>query len=379
MTERDHIESFFMKETLDTMSRSHKVAYKYCLGAIFINLIVGGGQIRGQEENYVIAERVKELPRKKTNFDRLTEDISAKVHDSMEKNHFVKPYDTVILDKIINFTRLRLREIKNKNSSLFQASELSGIIDLKAFFGFQSVEQHHWIDFDVRSGLVLTLPEAIVFHDLKVHWNDFIGLASILMEEQSRLTNHQERFAYFNSEPTREKLYKRAAAARALIFLCVSFVESYLLNLFYTIKESAVPGKEFAAGMLAQTKIEDEMIVEAVIYRIFPEFKAAMDDMFRIYKVTNNFRNRYVHASPFMDASTNISYLQPLLSVDDDLVIDSLQNSLDFVQKLDSLLPENLKLLFWWYDDEVIIFKQMQPLKLTNSYSRYNRMSYMKR
>lgn len=379
MTELDHIESFFSKETLDTMSKNHKVAYKYCLGAIFINLIVGGGRIRGQHENYTIAEQVKGLPRKETNFDLLVRDLSTKVHDSMEKNYFVKPYGTALLDRLITFTRLRLRELKDKDNSLFQATELTGIIDLKSFFGFQSVEKHHWIDFDLRSGLVLTLPEAIVFHDLKVHWNEFIRLASLLEEELSQFKSHKEKFNYFNAEPTREKLYKRAAAARVLIFLCVSFVESYLLNLFYTIRESAVPGKEVAAGMLAQAKVEDEMIVEAVIYKIFPTFKTALDSMFRTYKATNNFRNRYVHASPFMDASTNISYLQPLLSVDDGLVIESLQNALDFVRALDSLLPEYLKLLFWWYDDEEVVFKKMQPLKLTNSYSRYSRMSYEKR
>ncbi|MHC1699307.1 MAG: hypothetical protein AB9919_14825 [Geobacteraceae bacterium] len=47
MTELDFIYSFFAHETLDTMSKNYKVAYKYCLGAIFINIIVGGGHIEG--------------------------------------------------------------------------------------------------------------------------------------------------------------------------------------------------------------------------------------------------------------------------------------------------------------------------------------------
>ena len=131
--------------------------------------------------------------------------------------------------------------------------------------------------------------------------------------------------------------------------------------------------------MLAQARVEDETIVQAVVYKVFPDFKDKIDGMFKAYKVTNDFRNRYVHASSFLDTSNNTAYLQPLLSVTDDLVVESLQNALDFVQTLDGLLPENLKLLFWWYDDEEVIFKNMQPLKLTNSYSRYSRMSYEKR
>jgi hypothetical protein len=378
MTELEHIQSFFSHETLSTMTKNHKVAYKYCLGAIFINIIVGGGHGRGQEENFGIAEGVKKLPRKETDFDRLVDGISAKVHDSLERNHFIKPYDVALLDKLIIFTRKRILEISEKDKSLFQASELMDIIDLKSFFGIRSVEKHHWLDFDLHSGLVLTLPEAIVFHDLKVHWNEFIRLFRILEEERAGLGHGKERFEYFNMEATREKLYKRAASARALIFLCVSFVESYLLNLFYTIRESEVPGKETAAGMLALTKIEDETIVKAVIYKIFPEYKASIEDMFKAYMSTTKFRNRYVHASPFMEASTSGSAMQPLLNVTDDLVFDSLQNAVNFVRTLDRLLPENLKLLFWWYDEEEVVFRNYQPLKLTNSYSRYNRMKYEK-
>lgn len=376
MTEVEFIQSLFSRETLDTMSKNHKVAYKYCLGAIFINMIGGGGHTQGQKENFQIAEMVKALPRKQTDFDTLVESLSVKVHTSLEQSHFMKPYNAALLDKIINFTRKRLLELKEKENTLFQASELSDIVDLKAFFGFKSIEKHHWVDFLLHSGMVVTLPEAIVFHDLKIHWNEFIRLVSVIQGEIEGLTPGRERFEYFNQESTRENMYKRVASARALIFLCVSFVESYLLNLFYTIRESQVPGKEVAAGMLAANKIEDETIVKAVIYKIFPDYKDAIDDMFKIYMSTAKIRNRYVHASPFIDASNNGSEMQPLLNITDELVVDSLQNAINFVRTLDGLLPDNLKLLFWWYDAEEIVFKNYQPLKITNSASRYSKMKY---
>lgn len=376
MTEIEFIQSLFSRETLDSMSKNHKVAYKYCLGAIFINMIGGGGHTKGQKENYRIAEMVKALPRKQTNFDALLEGLSVKVHKSMERSHFIKPYNTALLDKVINFTRKRLLEFKEKENSLFQASELADIVDLKAFFGFQSIEKHHWVDFLLHSGLVVTLPEAIVFHDLKIHWNEFIRLVGVIQGEIETLNPGKERFDYFNKESTRENMYKRAASGRALIFLCVSFVESYLLNLFYTIRESPVPGKDVAAGMLAANKIEDETIVKAVIYKIFPDYKATIDDMFKTYMGTAKIRNRYVHASPFIDAANNGSEMQPLLNITDELVVDSLQNAINFVRALDGLLPDNLKLLFWWYDTEEIVFRNFQTLKVTNSASRYSRMKY---
>lgn len=376
MKERDQLELYFMKTTLDTMSKNHKIAYKHCLGAIFINLISGRGWTSWQNDNYKILEGVKSLPRKGTDFEEITKRVASVVYPSLGESHFLKPYNTTFFDKIINFTRVRLRELKDKDNSLFQASELVDIIDLKSFFGHKSVEKHHWIDFDLRSGLVLTLPEAIIFHDLKVHWNEFVRLVNSLNEEQSKHQSRRERFEYAKSEPAREKFYKRSAAARTLIFLCVSFVESYLLNLFYTIKEGDVPEKGVASGMLAQSRIEDQMIVEGVIYKMFPSFKASLDEMYKAYKLTNNFRNRYVHASPFIDTSTNISHLQPLLAVNDDVVIESLQNSLDFVRTLDRLLPDNLKLLFWWYDEEIISLRDMQPMKLTNKDSRFDQLSY---
>lgn len=68
--------------------------------------------------------------------------ISSKVQDSLERNHFIRPYDTVLLDKLINFTRNRILEIRENGKSHFHASELSDILDLKEFFGFRSVENH---------------------------------------------------------------------------------------------------------------------------------------------------------------------------------------------------------------------------------------------
>ena len=170
-------------------------------------------------------------------------------------------------------------------------------------------------------------------------------------------------------------MYKLVATYRTLIILSVSFVEAYLYNLFYCIKQVDFSEKSQVEDVLGYKKIEDKQIIKQVIYVLFPEIQERVDNYFEKYKETTKYRDRYIHASAFMDQSDNTSELEPLLKFDLNILITSLQNSIDFVKVIDSQLPSNLQILFWWYDDE-INFHEFKKLQLTNSISSINRSEY---
>jgi hypothetical protein len=376
MKELDYLIKIFSRRTLDKLSRDHKTAYKYCLGGIFSNIVTGGNRTEDQEKNFRFAEMVLRAPRKKTDFKKLKDDISVPVERSFENAGFKKPYNAQLFNKIIVFARTRLGELKTDGKSLFLASELKDILDIKELLGKSWAKDYHWIDFNLHIGFTLTVPEAIILHDFKVHWNDYVVVNAKEKDEESKERTPEKHFKFSNSRSTRERLYKLAALARTLIFLNVSFAEAYLYNLFYTIKATDIEGKQEIESVLNYKRIEDEIIVKKVVYKLFPAIKDETKGLFKEYLAIVKLRNRYVHASPFISPGSNVSEIQPLLNVTEDVLLNALQVSFDFVLKIDSMLPDNLKLLLWWYDDKEVKFEELKKMKLVNEDSRYGKIKY---
>ncbi len=374
LSEMDYMVNLVSRDTLNTMSGKQKLAFKYCLCAIFINIIIGAHYTRSQEINISKAEDIRKLPRKLTDFEGLIENISVIVNRSLERYYFKKPYDVIFLDNIIAFLRNSLKDLQQNQVSLFQAKEISTFIDIKKFF-CPSISNHHWIEFGLMRHLIITVPELIIFNDLKVQWNYYVEIRDALKKEQESISSRKAEFEFFKMKETREKIYKLSALYRMLIILCVSFVEAYLYDVFYCIRESDMINKDKIKDVLYKKKIEDNQIIKQVIYPLFPHIKDDIDNFFEEYKKTIKYRDRYIHASSFIDQSTNISELEPLVNFHEEQLIQSLQTSVNLIKKLDELLPEQLKLLFWWYDDE-IKFDEFNKLKLTNEKSQINRNIY---
>lgn len=285
LSEIDYLVNLVSRDTLNAMSGEQKLAFKYCLCAIFINIIVGAHYTRGQEINISKAEDIRKLPRKLTDFEGLIEDISVIVNRSLERNNFKKPYDVNFLDNIIAFLRNRSKDLQQNQISLFQAKEISTFLDIKKFF-YPSISNHHWIEFSLIRHLIMTVPEFIIFNDLKVQWNYYVEIRDLLKKEQERISSRKGEFEFFKRKETRETIYKLSALYRILIILCVSFVEAYLYDVFYCIRESDVINKDKIKDVLDKKKIEDNQIIKQVIYPLFPYIKDNIDNLFDEYKKT---------------------------------------------------------------------------------------------
>lgn len=375
MDEIEFLLSLFHRKTLDKMSKDHKVAYKYCLISICLNLIVGANHTEVQKVSFEKAIQIQNLPRKTTDFKGIVRQIKPIIEKSLKTNHFKEPYNDSFINWIIQFTRIRLNDLNKKNKSLFQVKELSTYLEVKEFFGFNSVANHHWVDLNLHSGFILTIPEAIIFHDFKAIWNQYVRTKTLIEKQMAKVTSEKEHFEYFQKPEVRELTYSKYAYIRSLILLCTIFVESYLYNLFCSLKHSEIEGKDSLGAIFETKKIEDEEIVKKIIYKLFPSVKDSTKYLFKKYKDVLKIRNRYVHASPFSTASGDISELQPILNISDDLLLSSLKDSIDFIKALDQALPEQYANLFWWYDGE-IDFSKVMLLKLTNPNATYNRIRY---
>jgi len=375
MQDVDYLLDILSRNNLNLMSGKHKQAYKICLCAIFLNTITGRHYTYVQEVAIKKAADIAQYPRKLLNTEQLLKELSDIVNRSMRNMHFKIVLSEKTVNEIIVFFRKRLHELKEEKISLFPAKELDAFVDMKKFFSSASISNHHWIQFSLLGRLTISVPECFIFNDLKVQWNLYIDTRFELKQQSGKIDSSKDKFNFHKDPLSRSKLYTLSAIYRILIILSVSFVESYLYNLFYCIKHDNSLNKEDIADILCTKKVEDTQIVELVLFKIFPNIKNNLTNIYSHYKTINKYRNRYIHASSFLDPSNGKSELQPLLELSDDKLVDSLQTALDFVNEIDKQLPENLKLLFWKYEEN-IQFNNFEKIPLFNSESSIDKINY---
>lgn len=374
--EIEYLSGLYSSKTMRQLSGTVKTAYKHCLCGIFINIITGQHRTSSQEANTILAEQIRKLIIKPKEIEGvLNLMIKPNLNKSLIEHGFKLPFDDNFLNNCISFMRDKLKELQSEDISLFQAKEISKLVDINKFFGLDFVSEFHWIEFNIVRGMVITVPEAIIFNDLKVEWNKYIETYTYLHQEFEKIGTAEDEFEFYKNEINREKMYELGTLYRGLVFLSVSFVESYLYNLFCCIREIDISGKESIQHILNVDMIQDTQIIENVLYKLFPDIKNNIDDLYQKYKTINNYRNRYVHASPLVDRSSNTPHLKPLLDIKRERLLDFLQTSTDLVLKIQNNLPQNLNLLFWWYNDEIKFF-DFKKISLTNTNSRINKVDY---
>jgi hypothetical protein len=381
----DFLLNLISRETMNTMSGKHKKIYKYAICAVFINLISGKHLTKMQLENISKLVDIQNLPRKNTDFDVLLEKIHPIVYSSLEENHFKEPYNNEFLDFLINFFRQRLRELDDDAISLFQVKDISQILDTNKFTGIDCLKGHHWLEFSLDRHITVTFPEYIVFNDLKVQWNYYLDVRERILQSKQSIINIKTDYEYLKDEQKRHDLYLYGSLHRMLIILCVSFVESYLYDLFLSIKESEQFNQEEIRSILNQNKVQDTEIIKRILFVLFPYIKNDYEfaDLFNTYREIIDVRDRFIHASAFIDDSSKKSQLEPLLRIEETFLLKALQNSIDIVKKIDTELPDELKLLYWMdcdlsdekYNKE-IKFNDFSKLSLTNRKAPFNKRDY---
>ncbi|MEH6896457.1 hypothetical protein V7Y53_19345, partial [Bacillus velezensis] len=263
------------------------------------------------------------------------------------------------------FLRKFVKDFIDKEKRLYLYSEVKNLYDFKHFYSGQyKLKSHHWIDINIYHFATPTFPEYYNYIDLINSWNDFVNKSS----------NYKG--IYFSREKDekyreiKELEYSINSNARFLIVLAITFVESYLYYYFYNIKAHEPKNKnEEVAGILNKKGlVNDTDIIKNLIFKLHNEIAedVEINILFDSYKKYNDMRNRYVHASAFIDESNQMSQLQPLLNLTQDKVCNVCQDCVDFVVAIDKKLPEDERLLFWWDQYETPDFKKIQHISTLN-------------
>jgi hypothetical protein len=373
----NHLVHLTSSKTMRQIGGNQKKAYKYVLCGIFVNIIWGKELTYVQNDLYRKAQELLELDRRIGVNDQLLHQIRQLVQQSMKDSFFKEPIDDDTTTKVIELFRKILADLK-KGKTLFQAYEFEHLIDIKKLLHHRGVKilDHHWLEFNLEHGLTHTIPVFIILGDLKIHWNHYVEKMNFLLKEQSKIISEKQRLEFEQREDIREIRHTISGLFRTMIFTAVTFVESYLHDLFFNIKHMEIPDKEKISGTLEATKITDKEIIERVIYVLFPDIKKDIDNLFRQYVKVVNERDRYVHASAFKDESNNKSKLQYLLKYDNFEVSKALAICVDFVKTLESKLPSELQFLYWWDRFEEPDFTQLKKISLINKNAAISKLVY---
>jgi hypothetical protein len=365
------------RTSLKNLTGNNKKAYKYIISGIFINIINGLDHKEVQTDLYGKAEHILVSSRHKgkiSNEGVLL--ISEAVKKSMESSYILNSEDPDVTTKIISILRNKLRDIK-KGKTLFQAVELSEIMDIKSFMlmkGTPFIHNHHWLDFNIEHGITHTTPVFILLGDLKIHWNHFVELTDSYKDYQYKMVPGIPQHEFDLIYEVREMRHSYSGIYRTMIFTVVTFVEAYLLEVFINIKEVYPEERVKHKAFINDSKITDLEIMNNVIFKIYPEIKTTIHAYFDIYKEILKYRDRYVHASLYKEEHSDLSKLQYLLDYELSTVVKYLNACVLLVKGIDDLLPENIQSLYWWDRVEFPDFSQGKKISLLSQIKHYKKL-----
>lgn len=360
----DELIEMSSSEKVREFSSHPKKVYKHYLAGI-LNDIIFGDHV-ALSFYFHQAKAMSVLPREWENKDAFGYRKSKKMTlDTLKSNYFISPERDSQLDLIIAFLRKYLNDLKYNRKTLYLVSELEKIIKIKEYFLVErglSIKDHQWLDITEHHELVLTSPEFFNYLDLINLWNDYI----IKHDRIDKLLS--ENIADRSNRELRELDYSIKGSERALIILATNFVESYLYYYFYNIKSS----NSYPRNKLHRLNgfIQDTQIVEDLIFEEHESIKrnTAIQTAYATFKESLQIRDRFVHTSAFVDSSNKIAQLQPLLNILTGDTIKYLQNAIDFVYLIDSNLPSNEQILYWWEQFETPDFSKQKLIDPLNKW-----------
>lgn len=373
-----YLKNLYSSKSIRKLSKIYKKMYKYSLCAVFFNIISCNHRTVNQEDNFKIIETIKILYKTNENADSIFNNIiKPPVEYYFEKIGGLGPFDDEKVDKIIEFMREKINILIEEEICLFQVKELSYLFDIKTFLGIEILSEHNWIELNLTAGLVITVPELIIFNDFKIAWNNFVETKLYIDNEMENRTTNEKIIDFYKSDNNRIMGYKLGTYYRNLIFLSVSFVESYLYNLFCTIEESSVVEKTKTNWNFNNKTISDIQILDDILFKMYVNIENHISNEYSNYRKLLHLRNRYVHAIPTINETDQSSNIKPLLDINVELLVELLQSSIVMVDKIQSILPEEFKILFWW-DSNVFYFADFKPFQITKPNSRFENFKYEK-
>ncbi|NMD69617.1 hypothetical protein HHO41_04895 [Bacillus sp. DNRA2] len=368
--------------TLRKLSGEPKRLYKYSIVATFFNIVAGKHLQTGQFENIEIAKDIIRDPKNASENYSLPH-FKKEVHYCLRLRHFHNPDSGETVDYLFSFFREKLEGLK-KGKRFWKGSEFEKIISLDEFFKdthARPIKEHHWIDFNIERGLIPTIPEFITYGDLINSWNLLLERWKKYQKLAEEHTGFISQLDFKKSEKGREIEYEIFTLQRTCYTACVTFVESYLFYLFYNFKSIKLFEEDNDISnlyKLNERNINDTNVIETIIIPKFittEENNKKMKDLYNEFEHINNTRNSIIHTTAYEDKSKQKSFMELFFEINLDKVEKSMTNSIEIVLFIESLLPEEHKLLQWWDRFETPDFSLRRKISIVNPESNLSKLS----
>lgn len=268
--------------------------------------------------------------------------------------------DSQYLDSVLDFFRSYLSNYEKKKRRLYLVKDIQKIYDIKKFHLVHGVKvkDHHWMDINFSHPITLTIPEFFNYADVINIWNEYINVYFHLLAENDDIESRKLHF-------------RLSTSGRQLVIASITFLESYLYYYFYNLKnDNNLAISHSVKKVIEQDEfLQDKQIIKQIIFKLHHQIKndEVVKQLFKKIKENIKLRDRFIHNSAFIDKSNQLSQLEPLMDLATDKIIDIAQSSIDFILRIEELLPEEEKVLFWWDAFETPDFKKkkyISPLKI---------------
>lgn len=348
-------------KTVRTTSGMIKKIYKYSLMATLNNIITGKLYSIETESNLKMTNFILNNAKDIIKRDQFLLEIKNIVDESFKKSYFIEPYNNEKIDKFYLFFRKKLEDIE-KGNRFSRASEYKDIIDLSKYFKTE-VKDYHLIDFNLNQGIVLTMPDMLSYIDL-------INCYNLFIETKNNIKSIS--YENFNSIDSRTLMYSFETQKKMCLISCVSFVEAFLHYLFYNYKYSS-PYKDDptlrSLYMKPERLINDKDILSEIVEPklIGNSPNVLINSLIKKYKNSLEIRDSIIHTTAIENAANNTAYIELQFNLSDDLIKESIINSINLVIEIDKLLPSDIKLLFWMdslikpdfnKNEKIVLFKE---------------------
>src|SRR5699024_611935 len=285
------------------------------------------------------------------------------------KDNYLHNFDSYFsIQKINKFFREKLYKLK-EDKRFWKVDDFEDLLSVQCFlqsyypvFKKNTIKNHHWIDFNIRHGVTPTYPELISYNDLINSWNYILETSNIYTEKLSAQNKE--------SDELRDLEYSIFSFQRFGYTTCVTFFEAYLYYIFYNLKSQNIyidDPKIQSLYKLNRKKVTDEEILKQIIKPKYFSHKDDDLDQFndfkKKYKKLNDIRNSIIHTSAFENESNQLATMELFFDIDINKVRKAYELIIDFTLLIESKLPEDHKILFWWNFYEEPDFKSNKKIK----------------
>lgn len=360
---KQYILKLYSRESLNTMTKSKKKLYRLLLTALSANLFIG--KILNEDTKSIITDLEKLLEEiyPPEYYDKIYIEYGENLKKQMLSNKIIKLTEESSYNEFIEFTKKILKDLSEKNVSVYERDEVEKYIDIITYF--KNIDSSvKWIGINFETGIYPFSPEKLVWHDFKVMWNIFAEHKKICLENWYNCIQNNMQYERLHDKNTKEVEYICGTMERYSLVSCITFIESFLYNIRMVIKSNpifSVRIKEMNLNsVLKKDKINDTEIIEGILFKIYPELKDNIKDEYDDYKKLLKLRDKYIHIS-VRENGDKQPEMKELISSSGLNIEFRVAKALDIVNKINAVILDSEKInLLWWKKDEQCNFEKLE-------------------